>query len=125
MWRSSAAAFPARSKAINLLRHGGPCATLIERVARIARGVACSTVHPDHLLNVRAGNMSALPDDPNHFVRWLAARTGAEGRSFAARADYGRYLTKLLRDAQARHRGGWMVTGEADDSLTRRGEFTP
>lgn len=61
--------------AINLVRHGGPRATLIERRAnQLARGVAYSAAHADHLLNVRAGNMSALRDDPDHFVRWLVAR---------------------------------------------------
>ena len=57
--------------AVNLLRHDGPRATLIERREHTARGVAYSAAHPDHLLNVRAENMSALPDDPEHFVRWL------------------------------------------------------
>ncbi|GAA3247635.1 hypothetical protein GCM10020258_48940 [Sphingomonas yabuuchiae] len=61
--------------AINLVRHGGPRATLIERRAnQLARGVAYSAAHAEHLLNVRAGNMSALRDDPDHFVRWLVAR---------------------------------------------------
>ena len=49
--------------------------TLIERRgAQVARGVAYGTAHAEHLLNVRAGNMSAMPDDPGHFVRWLEAR---------------------------------------------------
>ena len=60
--------------AINLLRHEGPRATLIERRPhQMARGVAYSAAHAEHLLNVRSGNMSALPDDPGHFVRWLEA----------------------------------------------------
>lgn len=84
--------------AINLLRHGGPRATLIERRAETARGVAYSTVHPEHLLNVRATNMSALPDEPDHFVRWLAAR--GDGRlGFVPRRLYGEYLDELLADA--------------------------
>ena len=41
--------------AINLMRHGGPRATLVERRQRqLARGVAYSAAHPSHLLNVRA-----------------------------------------------------------------------
>ena len=87
--------------AINLLRHDGPRATLIERRPQTARGVAYSTVHPGHLLNVRAANMSALPDDPGHFVRWLAAR-GEGGEGFVPRQLYGAYLDELLVDAMAR-----------------------
>ena len=33
-------------------------------------GVAYSTYTDLHLLNVRAGNMSAFPDDPLHFTNW-------------------------------------------------------
>lgn len=74
--------------AINLVRHGGPRATLIERHAgQLARGVAYSAAHADHLLNVRAGNMSALRDDPDHFVRWLQAR-GAGAPRPSSRAGF-------------------------------------
>src|SRR5579875_3718243 len=38
--------------------------------ARIGGGTAFSTADEDHLLNVPACNMSALPDEPDHFVRW-------------------------------------------------------
>jgi cation diffusion facilitator CzcD-associated flavoprotein CzcO len=38
--------------------------TLIEKRSDIGRGVAYSTVRNEHLLNVHAANMSALPDDP-------------------------------------------------------------
>jgi uncharacterized NAD(P)/FAD-binding protein YdhS len=111
--------------AINLLRHDGPRATLVERRGtQVARGVAYSAAHPDHLLNVRAGNMSALPDEPDHFVRWLEARgleaqgleaQGHGGRtSFASRTTYGSYLRALLDDARARAPGRLrIVEGEA------------
>lgn len=38
---------------------------------KLGRGVAYSTESPDHVLNTRASNMSAFPDDPSHFQRWL------------------------------------------------------
>ncbi|WP_420142064.1 FAD/NAD(P)-binding protein, partial [Sphingomonas sp.] len=95
------AGFSGTLQAINLVRHGGPRATLIERRPRLARGVAYSTVHPEHLLNVRAANMSALPDDPDHFVRWLAENDARGAGGFARRADYGRYLAALLRETIA------------------------
>lgn len=87
--------------AINLVRHDAVRVTLIERVPeRLARGVAYSAAGQCHLLNVRAANMSALPDDPQHFVRWLTARDLGDGGSFVARAVYGRYLGDLLDDAR-------------------------
>jgi uncharacterized NAD(P)/FAD-binding protein YdhS len=94
------AGFSGSLQAINLVRHGGPRATLIERRDAPGRGVAYSAAHPDHLLNVRATNMSALPDDPLHFVRWLAEhRPDIQG--FAPRLVYGEYLDDLLATAQA------------------------
>jgi len=88
--------------AINLLRHDGPRATLVERRPdQVARGVAYSAAHPRHLLNVRAANMSALPDDPGHFVRWLGERGEAGATSFVPRTTYGTYLRELLEQARA------------------------
>lgn len=92
--------FSGALQAINLVRHGGPRATLIERRAVAGRGVAYSAAHPDHLLNVRAGNMSALPDDPDHFVRWLAAAWPGIG-GFVPRLVYGDYLADLLATTRA------------------------
>ena len=73
---------------------------LIERRAELGAGIAYATNHPDHLLNVRAANMSAFPDDPDHFARWLATRPtsgaacGREG--FAPRRLYRDYLADLI-----------------------------
>jgi uncharacterized NAD(P)/FAD-binding protein YdhS len=46
--------------------------------ARFGVGLAYSTGNPRHLLNVRADNMSAFADEPDHFARWLAALPEAE-----------------------------------------------
>ena len=89
--------------AINLLRHAGPRVTLIERRPQAARGAAYGTDQPSHLLNVRAANMSAFPDDPGHFARWLAAH-GEPASSFASRQRYGTYLSELLAETQPRER---------------------
>jgi uncharacterized NAD(P)/FAD-binding protein YdhS len=43
------------------------CVTLIEKHPHLGRGLAYHTGNPDHLLSVRAANMSALPDQPDHF----------------------------------------------------------
>ncbi|KQM64316.1 FAD-dependent oxidoreductase [Sphingomonas sp. Leaf17] len=90
--------------AINLFRFGGPRTTLVERTpARLGRGIAYGTAHPSQLLNVRAAAMSAFPDDPAHFTRWLAAREGEGGSptSFVARATYGAYLREMLAETRA------------------------
>ena len=44
---------------------------LIERNAAFGRGLTYATGNPGHLLNVRAGNMSAFSDQPDHFLEWL------------------------------------------------------
>lgn len=79
--------------AIHILERGGGAVTMIERAARFARGAAYGTSHAEHLLNVRAANMSAFPDRPDHFVHWLGTDDGAE---FVPRRDYGRYLSHIL-----------------------------
>ena len=93
------AGFSGVMAALHLLKHpNGPKVMLFDRRTPFARGAAYSTGNPDHVLNVRAGNMSAWPDAPRHFVEWLAADTGAPPREdmFATRGDYGRYLQGLL-----------------------------
>ncbi|TPE63706.1 FAD-dependent oxidoreductase [Sandaracinobacter neustonicus] len=87
--------------AVNLVRHNGPATTLIERNHRPGLGLAYSTVSQSHLLNVRAANMSALPDDPAHFERWVQAEYAMPRTSFVPRAAYGRYLHGLLETARA------------------------
>ena len=75
--------------AVQLLRRGFGRVTLIERTGAPGRGLAYGAAHPTHLLNVRAAGMSAYPDDPGHFVRWLEARGGEEAAaSFAPRLVY-------------------------------------
>ena len=67
---------------------------------RIGNGTAYRSTDPGHLLNVRAASMSAWHDQPDHFVRWLAA-TGNAARAgdFVARSTYGNYLTAVAYDA--------------------------
>ena len=93
------AGFSGTLLAVNLLRHGGPRTTLVERAPAPARGAAYSATATEHLLNVRAGNMSALADQPDHFERWLAA-SGLPG-GFVPRRAYGDYLADLLAEASA------------------------
>jgi uncharacterized NAD(P)/FAD-binding protein YdhS len=94
------AGFSGTLQAINLLRHEGPRATLIERAPVAGTGLAYGAAHPSHVLNVRASNMSAFPDDPGHFVRWLEARGVPDApAAFIPRVTYGEYLRELLEEA--------------------------
>ena len=73
--------------------------TLIEKRPDIGRGLAYHTGNPEHLLNVRAANMSALPDEPDHFWRWLSkcssdAPLCADPYCFVVKA----YLWRLHRE---------------------------
>tara|TARA_R110000782_G_C14818323_1_gene413534 strand:+ start:7657 stop:9006 length:1350 start_codon:yes stop_codon:yes gene_type:complete len=109
------AGFSGTLVAVNILRHEGPRILLIEREAGIiARGIAYGRAGEQHLLNVRAENMSALPDDPTHFQRWLDTHGQIASDGFASRAVYGRYLRALLDDAIAHHPDRLtIVNGEA------------
>jgi uncharacterized NAD(P)/FAD-binding protein YdhS len=44
--------------------------------------------------------MSAFPEDPDHFWRWLKAngRQGEDRACFVPRSVYGRYLASLIED---------------------------
>jgi len=59
--------------AINLIRlsHTPVQILIIDKGRTPGRGIAYSTRSAVHLLNVTARNMSALADQPNHFVEWL------------------------------------------------------
>jgi uncharacterized NAD(P)/FAD-binding protein YdhS len=98
---------------VTLINHGYPQ----------GRGVAYSTRRPEHLLNVAARNMSALPEHPNHFVEWLRTRTeyaempDAELReTFMPRRIYGDYVRSLtLHYMQPIDRRGNVETTVIDD----------
>ena len=71
--------------------------TIIERAELLGCGIAYGTDDPDHLLNTRASQMSAFPDQPDHFEHWLTAEgISVTGMSFVDRGTYGRYLASLL-----------------------------
>ncbi|MGJ5179096.1 FAD/NAD(P)-binding protein [Bradyrhizobium oligotrophicum] len=91
--------------------------TLIERWHEFGRGLAYRTTSPDHLLNVRAGNMSARPDDPDDFIRWLGTSVSphaADPYSFVPRRIFGDYIASLIAPfAEASAPSGLtLLTGE-------------
>src|ERR1700751_252448 len=76
--------------------------TLIDASGSPGTGAAYGTNDPTHLLNVPAQRMSAWPDDPDHFCRWLDERAVTPAESFAPRLAYGRYLRDQLAVADVR-----------------------
>jgi uncharacterized NAD(P)/FAD-binding protein YdhS len=78
--------------------------TVINRGGIPCRGVAYSTRNGGHLLNVVARNMSALADQPDHFVEWLRTRceyldepVATLRERFIPRRIYGDYLQNLFQ----------------------------
>ncbi len=97
------AGFSGTLLAVNLLDQTDANVVLIERAPeRIGRGVAYSTQESNHLLNVRAGNMSAFPDEPDHFCNWLQAKGSDDIKSFVPRHIYGDYLSETLAASLAK-----------------------
>jgi uncharacterized NAD(P)/FAD-binding protein YdhS len=74
---------------------------LVERTGRFGRGLAYGTWDDNLLLNVPAGNMSALADDPGHFVSYIRnIDPNFNSGSFLPRRIYGDYLEDTLARAQ-------------------------
>ncbi|MFT3728000.1 MAG: FAD/NAD(P)-binding protein [Terricaulis sp.] len=96
------AGFSGASVAAQLLRaRGRNQVVLIERGARFGTGLAYGVDEPTFVLNVRSANMSALPDAPDDFVRWLKPKTDiGAGDIFAPRRQYGRYVEHMLGRAE-------------------------
>lgn len=93
--------------AVQLLRSSFPGRlAIIETRSRLGHGLAYSTPFEQHLLNVPAVHMSALPSEPAHFLDWLRENDwpGAAPDLFAPRKLYGEYLEYLLQQ-EVRRRG--------------------
>lgn len=81
---------------------GAVSITVVESRAELGRGLAFGTRFDGHLLNVCPAQMSALPDQPNHFRAWLSgcgvrlAADPCDPLCFVPRGLYGRYLDELL-----------------------------
>lgn len=90
--------------AINLLqlhRNSNKKILLIDKSERMGRGLAYRTWDDNHVLNVPAGNMSALVDDSQHFVHFCQKIDPAfSAGSFVSRRLYGDYLEHTLAQAE-------------------------
>jgi uncharacterized NAD(P)/FAD-binding protein YdhS len=105
--------FAGAAFALHLLRdHPGIALSLIvvEPRAVLGAGLAYATLDPEHRVNVAAARMSPFAEDAGHFDRWLRAQGTAEADPasvvpevglFPRRAEFGRYVDSLLRDAAA------------------------
>jgi uncharacterized NAD(P)/FAD-binding protein YdhS len=98
--------FSGTLSAVQLLRRApNLCVAVVDKGAVPGRGVAYGTKYSCHLLNVPAGSMSALPEDPDHFLRWARANYEApvQATSFLPRALYGRYIGSLVEEVTGRN----------------------
>ncbi len=115
--------------AIHLLRRVGGIQRvyLFEKSPPLGRGVAYSTGNHSHLLNVRAGGMSAFEDEPLGFVAWLNSLLPDEiapleqplmPDAFVPRRIYGSYLQHCLQEVLSKTYKGqhlYLVTDEVVD----------
>jgi len=88
-------------------RSGSDQIVVIDPSDELGRGIAYSTQDPRHLLNVRAANMSAFAERPQHFCDWIEAREAEKGPrpfAFVSRWTYGDYVADLARDLLAGRR---------------------
>jgi uncharacterized NAD(P)/FAD-binding protein YdhS len=93
------------------------------------RGLAYSTAWDQHLLNVRAGRMSAFGSEPSHFLDWLRGngRPDAMPDTFAPRKVFGSYVQDILQSAlraaspkhRFRHHGSEAVGLTYDGTVAR------
>jgi uncharacterized NAD(P)/FAD-binding protein YdhS len=77
---------------------------VIDDQRAVGRGVAYRVRRPEYLLNVAARNMSAFPNEPDHFLQWLRTRSEFETtpeielrERFVARQIYGDYLRSIVQ----------------------------
>src|SRR5580658_5109998 len=88
--------------AVQLLRRAPTLSVaVIDKGSVPGRGLAYSTEFDCHLLNVPASNMSALPEELDHFLCWARANydPSIQPTSFVPRRVYGRYISSMLDEA--------------------------
>ncbi|MEN5100161.1 MAG: FAD/NAD(P)-binding protein [Stenotrophomonas sp.] len=94
--------------ALQALRHAARPSRIVlfEPASALAEGIAYATPWPEHLLNVPAGKMSALPDQPADFLDYLIdsqaiADVAREvlADQFVPRRHYAAYLRERLEQA--------------------------
>lgn len=78
-------------------RHTPVEIVLLDPAGQHVAGAAFGRPRAEHLLNVPASGMSALPEEPGHFLAWLRARDPlADPHRFAPRRVWSDYLAQTL-----------------------------
>ncbi len=99
---------------------------VFEKTGHFALGEAYKTPYYYHLLNVRAKDMRALEDEPNHFLQWLQRHPSINAYSdpavplaeqFMPRKLYGEYLTDILKQSQLGKVHVTLATAEVVDVI--------
>ncbi|MFS8045766.1 FAD/NAD(P)-binding protein [Rhizobium sp. BR 314] len=114
---------------------------IFEPRERLGAGLAYDTRDPAHRINVPAARMSLLPDDIEHFQKWIqehdavgddSAALAANGGLFPRRAVFGNYINSMIHpfvegghlahvrqgvERIERSGGMWTITGEAGQRL--------
>ena len=74
---------------------------IINRQNSFARGVAYGTHSAAHLLNVPAGRMSLLPEEPSDFLAYLSEQgLPSDPVAFVPRCHFGNYLKHRFEEAK-------------------------
>ena len=97
---------------------------LINPKDTFGKGAAYSTTSHKHLLNVPAAKMSALHDNPNHFLDWAHQQPGYKdvnkdtlGKTFLPRQLYGKYINTLWEEALKSKREDTIVNVIHDSAI--------
>jgi uncharacterized NAD(P)/FAD-binding protein YdhS len=91
--------FSGAMTAVHLLRQKIPLLeiTIFEQAHELGRGLAYSTPCPDHLLNVPAFGMSAVANEPDHFLTYAMSKDRQfTQESYVPRSIFGDYLRWLI-----------------------------
>ena len=99
---------------------------LFERQRQHGLGAAYATTYHEHLLNVTAGGMSALADDPDHFLKFVLQDQRVKPYirpdlllkdQFLPRMVYGWYIQNLLAACQRPSNHGVVIEPVTDEVI--------
>ncbi|MER2102585.1 MAG: FAD/NAD(P)-binding protein [Pseudomonas atacamensis] len=102
------AGFSGTVVAVNFLNNApkGARLVMINRSGQMAKGLAYGTNSPAHLLNVPAGNMTAVVSDPDSYLKFCQRYDKEiQPSTFTTRKLYGEYLEDLLLNAAENAKG--------------------